>query len=364
MTTNTTKTPKSLLVEALVSEEVKEVMIQEGFVDNIKAAWEKTKGAADNAWESIKGKFTSAIAGGKQAIQTKVTELKSAYPQIKNEFDQLRQIESQSGEKLGTNQAISDAMKLPAMVNAAKSEIQQAQQSVKQIAATDVQPAATPNLQNAQEAYMGGVEGILGQTLFEAKVMERRKNRHLNESKISKKVRSNITLIEAQRLDEAGIIGLAGMALGALGGIPLLLKGLHKLAKYLGLEKTSSALEHAYHVMHHVEETTIDYMVPDKLSYLYYKSKHKVFAKGNEPEMTFEDYQGSEVRGKVELRIYKVVLVYFLFYGVHGALEAGFSMIGAAEGAASTVKAIEIGTEVAKIAGGLTAGGAATASMV
>ena len=100
MTTNTTKTPKSLLVEALVSEEVKEVMIQEGFVDNIKAAWEKTKGAADNAWESIKGKFTSAIAGGKQAIQTKVTELKSAYPQIKNEFDQLRQIESQSGEKL------------------------------------------------------------------------------------------------------------------------------------------------------------------------------------------------------------------------------------------------------------------------
>lgn len=353
----------SLIVESFVAEEVKEAMIQEGFVDNLKAAWKKTKGAAGNAWEQIKGKFASSINGAKEALQTKVTELKSAYPQIKNEFDQLRQIEAQSGEKLGTNQAISDAMKLPSLVNAAKSEIQQASQSVKQIAASDVQPAATPNLQNAQEAYMGGVDSILGQTLFEAKVMERRKTRHLSENKIPKKVRSNITLIESQRLDEAGIVGLAGLALGTLGGIPLLLKGLHKLANYLGLEKTSSALEHAYHAMHHVEESVIDYLVPDNLSYLYYKSKHKVFAKSNEPEMTLEEYKTSEVRGKVEMRIYKVVLVYFLFHGVHGALEAGFSMLGAAEGAASTVKAIEIGTGIAELAGGIAAN-RAVATMV
>ena len=340
------------LVEKIVHDEVAK-LTEGNFTDMVKSAWEKTKGVATSAWEQVKNKFLGATQAATQTVNKKLSELKSSYPQIKSEFDELRAIESQSGEKIQNAPAIAQAMKLPGLVTAAKSELDAAKKSVYTVVQNDdgVKQAGTAPLQQAQEAYMGGVSQILEKTLFEMAVADRKKSRHLNEVAIPENLRTSATIREAQQLNEAGLVGILGISLGALGGIPLLLKGLHKLAKYFGLEKTAVALESAYHVMHHLEETVIDYLVPDKLSYMYYQSKHKIFAKETETAMPFEEYKTSDVRKKVEMRIYKIVLVYFLFHGVHGALEAGASLLGASEAAASTVKAIEIGTEIAELTG-------------
>jgi hypothetical protein len=350
--TKSTEQYKLALIENIIQEEIEVVvaeairreqdtsavlaMVNEGFADVIKQAWEKTKGVASSAWEGIKNKFAQSTSMAKSVVANKLAELKAAFPQIKADFDQLRQIEASSGEKLGTNPAIMQAMKLPSLVKAATSEIQAAKGTAQQVAQQPPQQAPTAPLQAAQEAYMVGTANILTECVHTVQLHE-------------------IKNPPDQQLNEVGVIGVAGLALGALGGIPLILKGLHKLAGFLGMEKTAHALESAHEVMHHFEEKAIDYMVPDKLSFGYYQQMQKVFSKNEQP-IAFEEYRTSDVRKKVEMRIYKVVLVFFLFHGVHAALEAGASLIGAAEGAASTIKAIEIGTGIIEATSEFTSG--------
>jgi hypothetical protein len=347
------------LLEQIIQEEIEAAVrceqdtsavlsiVNEGFADVIKQAWEKTKGTATSAWEGIKNKFSQSTSMAKSVVAKKIAELKAAFPQIKADFDQLREVEAQSGEKLGTNPAIMQAMKLPNLVKAATAEIQAAQGATKQVAQQQPQQAPTQPLQAAQEAYMAGAADILSETIRTLELHEITSGLQANKGKLNE--------AQKKQLNELGVIGVAGLALGALGGIPLILKGLHKLASFLGMEKTAHAFETAHHTMHHVEETAIDYMVPDKLSFAYYQRMQKVFSKNEQP-IAFEEYRTSDVRKKVEGRIYKIILVFFLFHGVHSALEAGASLIGAAEGAASTIKAIEIGSGVIEATSEFTSG--------
>ena len=98
------------LVEKIVHDEVAK-LTEGNFTDMVKSAWEKTKGVATSAWEQVKNKFLGATQAATQTVNKKLSELKSSYPQIKSEFDELRAIESQSGEKIQNAPAIAQAMK-------------------------------------------------------------------------------------------------------------------------------------------------------------------------------------------------------------------------------------------------------------
>jgi hypothetical protein len=263
----------------------------------------------------------------------KMGELAQAFPQAQQEFAQLKQIESQSGEKLPVTPMLKMAAGLPALVKSAKQEIASDTSASQQLAKQSPAPA-DPQAQQAQEAYVRFIGDLLSETTKAARKSELKA---LNEA-------------STQQLNEFGVTAAAGITLGAIGGVPLLLKGLYKLAAFLKMPKTSQAFQHAYHVAHHFEEKVIDYAVPDNLSYLWYKGQQKVVTKDGSAVMSLEEYKASDIKKKVEMRIYKIALVYFMIHGIHGAMEAGISLLGGAEAAASTVKAVEIGVEVIEVA--------------
>lgn len=323
------------LINVLAEQEIhkEQQFLDEGMAEVMKAAWEKTKGAASAAWEGIKGKVTQATAGAKNIMTAKMAELAKAFPQAQQDFQQLKQIEAQSGEKLPVTPMLKMAAGLPNLVKSAKQEIA-SDTSASQALAKQAPPAPNTQQQQAQEAYVSFVGNLLKETTVAVKRGEQKK---LNES-------------SQKQLNEFGVTAAAGIALGAIGGVPLLLKGLYKLAAFLKMPKTSQAFQHAYHVAHHFEEKVIDYAVPDKLSYLWYTAQQKVVSKDGSKPLSLQEYSVSDVRKKVEMRIYKIALVYFMIHGLHGAMEAGLSLLGATEAAATTVKAVEIGTEVIEVA--------------
>ncbi len=163
-------------------------------------------------------------------------------------------------------------------------------------------------------------------------------------------------LSETRRLNEGGVLGVLGISLGIIGGIPLLLKGLEKLSRYLKAEKTANLFKKAHHVAHAFEEKVIDYAIPDRLSYAIYKKlfdKQILLSSGTEA-LSFEAYKSGtdKAREKTESLMYKAMLIYFAIQGFFAVLHAGASMLGFVEGTATTVKGIELakgGSEVAKL---------------
>ena len=159
-----------------------------------------------------------------------------------------------------------------------------------------------------------------------------------------------------KQLNEADAVTLIGIGLAAVGGIPMLCKGLATLATKLGAENSAKILTKAYKISHKIEEKVIDYLVPDIFSYEVHKF---LFKKGfhvakEKKLLTFEQYKAGELdaRKKTDDLIYKAMLIYFAFKGIAGALKAGASLLGFIEGAATGVKGIEIaaaGAEVATI---------------
>lgn len=153
----------------------------------------------------------------------------------------------------------------------------------------------------------------------------------------------------AKRLDEVGIVGGIGFALAVLGGMPILLKGMQKLAKLVGATKTADLLHKAEQVAHHVEEKVVDFIVPDVLSYAVYtalwKKGFKVEAKKLRRQLNREEYSTGldGVKKKVETVLYSALLVFFAWNGLKAAFHAGAGLLGFAEGSATVVKGIEIG---------------------
>lgn len=160
---------------------------------------------------------------------------------------------------------------------------------------------------------------------------------------------------EPSRLDESLTVGtVMGVGLAIMGGLPMLFKGLHKLANVLHAERCAEMFEKAYHVVHHFEEKTIDLVVPDKLSYFVYGVLWKRGLKLSKHHLEFLDFQlGKEhAMQKTQGLIYKAILIYFAWNGLQGMLHAGASLLGFVEGTATTVKGIELArgaTEIATI---------------
>ena len=60
---------------------------------------------------------------------------------------------------------------------------------------------------------------------------------------------------------------VVGIILALIGGIPMLINGLHRLAKKMQLTKTAGMFAHMHHIAHNFENKAIDWVVPDILSY-------------------------------------------------------------------------------------------------
>lgn len=144
------------------------------------------------------------------------------------------------------------------------------------------------------------------------------------------------------------MISATGVALGMMGGLPMLFSGLRKLASWIKAESIAKIFEKAYHITHTLEKKTIDFIIPFKLGYSVYKGLWNIgikYTKGNKPLSEDEaknTEEGKKAMAKVENLVYKVLLVFFAWDGIKGALHAGASLLGFVEGAASAVKGVEI----------------------
>lgn len=189
---------------------------------------------------------------------------------------------------------------------------------------------------------------------------------------------------------------VVGLILAALGGFPLLLKGLKKLAGFLGFETVAEKLNAAYEKAHHFEEMVVDYAIPDKALYAVYlaieeeknpeefanlklyqddpsglggqpfRSTHQrtsgetgertgtfkrtTSGRGLRRTMTFEEFAESEEKHKYQKRTWAIVLLPWLISGLFSLGHMFHSILGALEGAATGVKAIEVGTAAAEVA--------------
>ena len=157
-------------------------------------------------------------------------------------------------------------------------------------------------------------------------------------------------------LKEMGPETVLGFGLAIVGGLPLLFKGLLKLANYLNAPKAAELFEKAEHVTHAIEEKVIDYIVPDTLSYQIYKflnSKGYHVTK-NKKLLTYEQYKSdsdkSNARKKTDGLVYKAMLIYFAINGLVGVLKAGASLLGFVEGGATAVKGVELARGAEEVA--------------
>jgi hypothetical protein len=282
----------------------------------------KLKAAPAELWAKAKAKLTQSSGLFKKLLSKSVSKIEAGAAKLKPLVAMIKQAEQETGEKLPTNQTIQAAMALPAKAKAAEAEIAQQKSAVAAL------PQAQPGAQ--QEACARQFDAILVEAMA----------------------------VEKKPLNEAlGPTVIIGFVLALIGGIPMLINGLHKLATKLTLTKTADMLAHMHHVTHSFEQKAIDYIIPDILSYALYtkfwKAGIKVRgSKAFDKPLSREEYTAGEgnVRGTVESIIYKIMLVWFLAQGIRGAWSAGTSLLGLAEGAASSVKAVEIAAVVTQVA--------------
>jgi len=303
---------------------IKKENINEGLIDLIKKAAASLKQGASQGWEKVQGALRSSVANLTGIIAKKSPELAKLKPQLQFIMDIKNEAEAETGEKFPIDNTMQIAQNLSLKAREATQEVN-ALKGQGASATNQSQPVA-PNQRGVQEAFAIELTTIINETV--ADYSSDRAIQPLNEV--------------------LGVTTVIGLVLGIMGGIPLLLKGLYKFTKYVGLEKLSGAIEHAYHVAHKIEAKGIDVMIPDRLSYAIYK---KAWAKGFKTSKTFlefPDYSANKqhAKQKVEGLIYKLLLVYFAAEGISGILHASSTALTAAEGAASTVKAIEIATGV------------------
>lgn len=153
------------------------------------------------------------------------------------------------------------------------------------------------------------------------------------------------SLERTDRIDESlTLTGVLGIGFALLGGVPLVLKGLHKLAVYLNATKTAELLKRSYEITHKIEEKTIDWMIPDKLSWLIYQGLQKRGIKTASTKLSYDEFKADKghAKSKIEGLVYKVILIYFAFSGISSVLHAGVSLLSFVEGGATAVKGIEL----------------------
>lgn len=328
-----------------------DLLVAEDLSDMLKTV----KSAPEQAWQKVKQKFSDILGKFKQQVNTFSGKLSKAASSMSPVYAMIKQAEASSGEKFPISEDLKLAISLPALAKESQAEVanetkevknvlqnkpQQESQAAEQKPAQDKTPAK-PEQQPQPEAtkqesvmYMHGVLEDLSEMKGIKKINE-----------------SNKTVLN----ESVSVVTVVGFALALLSGISMVSKSFHKLAKKFGMQKTANVFNSIHKVAHAAEHKTVDFVVPDRLSYALYgqlwKSGFKlktIPAEESKKIISFEDYKQDKYESKthVESIVYKFLLSYFLINGTIGAINSGISLLGLAEGAASTVKAIEVATAV------------------
>lgn len=284
----------------------------------------------EGIWDDVKDGAKKLIAAVSQKVQglgvvDKVKEILASMTSmpkdIQSVIDAIKQAMSQSGEQLQLNSTLQMAKEIGKLTS----------ESMGEMLKSDLEGPIHAQAQKLQGESSHSREVLLT----------------INEI--------NTICDKNKKLNEAGIIGITGMSLAGFGAILMIFKGLEKLANLLGAKKVAGVLHKVHHVLHTVEEKAIDFIVPDTLSFILYNFLH---ARGFDAKtklkrtLSREEYSKNlyHVKSKTEKLAYSALLLFFAWNGIRAAMHAGVSLLGFAEGAATTVKGIEIGQASAHIA--------------
>lgn len=300
---------KSIISEARIRNIVEhEIMIQSIVQENL---WNDGSAAAEKLKKIIAKKFGNQIKKWYDELK-KLTSIKSDTED--HGFSVLKAAMQKSGESF----VLDDRLKLAKQLNSLGSK------GYESTVSSELQ-GVNKTLSNESASYKAGLYDVL---VTEQPAVKSQRN--LNE--------------------DFGVTAALGLALGSFGGAHLIFKGLAALAGYLKMTKTQKLFSHWAHVLHDVESKTLNKVVPDKLAYVFYRMGRGAAAKflpfvdlKNKKPIAFAEFKSdSKLKMNVKQAMYKLLLSYLLVHGIVGALKAGMSVLGVAEGAASTVKGVEI----------------------
>jgi hypothetical protein len=288
--------------------------IQEGVFDDVKDGLKKLSAF-------VSKQFSKAAASWAKVISEKLSSMKIP-EETKQMFQVIKQAMKETGESFKLNDSLKAAQELQKLGEAG------AMNAIEQDLAGPVKEKAKQAQAKTQsESYIGSIYKVLSET------PETQKS-NLNE--------------------DFGASAVVGIGLAVMGGLPMLFKGLHKLANVLNAPNAAAMFEKAEHVTHAFEQKTIDFIVPDKLSYAVYKILFNKGIKMSNEMLSFEEFQvnsdKSNAMKKAQGLIYKSLLIYFAVQGIHGVLKAGTSLLAFVEGAATGVKGVELAKGAAEVA--------------
>lgn len=318
------------LREIIYEELVREYLVREGLWDDVKNGVKKLSAYISKQFKQVAGKWAAAISD-------KVSKLSVMPDEVKQIMGVLKEAMAKTGESFKLDEGLRAAQELGKLgADGAMAVVQQ-----------DLEG---PVHEKAKSAEVKG-EGKYLPEIYAV----------LSEDKYLKGPQQKLN-------EDFGITAALGVGLAVMGGLPLLFKGLHKLANALGATGTAELMHKAEKVTHHFEEKVVDFAMPFKLAYAVYLGLWKLgikLTKGDEPLNEIEikaEKEGIEAIKHAKGLIYKVLLIYLAINGLMGVLKAGASLLGFVEGGATTVKGIELARgaeEVAKLV--RTAGAAAGA---
>jgi hypothetical protein len=339
MRTKTFSKKNTVITEAqlrriIYDELIEQYMIQEGL-------WDDVKSGAKKLVSTVTKPFKKVAASWAKKISEYIEKLSDMPEDAKVMLQALKKGMQETGESFKMTAELLEAKKFSAVAANAPDLLEQDFKD----GVHDKMKSLGGNKKN-ESVFIQSVSEILNESKY---VSTKTKQERLNE--------------------DFGIISGIGVGLALLGGIPMLFKGLHKLASVLGAHRTAELFGKAEKIAHHFERDVIDLVIPDKLSYFIYKhlkTNFKHFSTLSKKKMlTLEEFQlNSDHSGamrKIQTGIFKTVLIAFAMAGFVGALKAGASLLGAVEGGATTVKGVEL-AQGAKELASLMRSGAAAAS--
>lgn len=308
------------LRKIIFDELVDAYLVQEGLWDDVKSGVKKLSAYVTKQFKSVAAKWAAAIT---QAIG-KLGEIPDEAKQV---LQVLKQAMSETGESFQMDQGLIAAKELGKLGKDGALAI------VQQDLEGPVHEKAKAAEVKGEGKYLPGIYAVLQEQKFSTPV-----GTPLNEV--------------------LGVTAILGVGLALMGGLPLLFKGLHKLAEVLGATGAAELFKKAEHVTHHFEQKVVDFAMPFRLAFAVYNGLWKLgikLTKGDEPlneiEIKAED-DGVKAIAQCKGLVYKVLLIYFAINGIAGVLHAGASLLGFVEGGATTVKGIELARgaqEVAKL---------------
>lgn len=305
------------LRKIIFDELVDQYLVQEGVWDDVKSGAQKLSAYVTKQFKQVSGQWAKAIVNA----SSKLTEIP---PEAKKVLQVLKHAMQETSETFQMDQGLQDAKELGQInKDAALAVVQKDLEG-------PVHEKAKAAETKAEGKHLPGIYNTLAETQY--------------------------VNLPKEKLNEFGVIGAAGVGLAIMGGLPLLFKGLGKLANVLGAHGTAELFHKAEHVTHHFEQKAVDFAMPFRLAYAVYLGLWKMgikLTKGEEPlneiEIKAED-EGKKAIMQVKGLIYKVLLIYFAINGISGVLHAGASLLGFVEGTATTVKGIELARGAEEIA--------------